>query len=105
MHLSSFMSKLWGDFTYLLLRAWPYAYPGYFGLCTGFPNEVSELQAILPFHDETKKTEIPQQLRDLLCLMLVPDPKTRPSVSSVLASKECLKTTWACNLINLDCRP
>ncbi|KAJ5199661.1 hypothetical protein N7491_009541 [Penicillium cf. griseofulvum] len=51
-------------------------------------KEVPELQAILPFDEETKTVEIPQQLRDLLRFILVPDLKTRPSASSVLASRE-----------------
>ncbi|CAG8876099.1 unnamed protein product [Penicillium nalgiovense] len=49
---------------------------------------VPELQAILPLDEETKKVEMPQQLRDLLRFILVPDPKLRPSASSVLASSE-----------------
>lgn len=51
-------------------------------------KEVPALQAILPFDEETKKVDIPQQLRDLLRFILVPNPKKRPSASSVLASKE-----------------
>ena len=50
--------------------------------------KVPELQAILPFEEETKKVEMPQQLRDLLRFMLVPDLARRPSASSVLASRE-----------------
>ncbi|KXG53972.1 uncharacterized protein PGRI_010220 [Penicillium griseofulvum] len=53
-----------------------------------FSQEVPELQAILPFDKETKTVEIPQELTDLLRFILVPDLKTRPSASSVLASRE-----------------
>jgi len=53
----------------------------------GLGEEVPELQAIVPF-DEIRKVEIPLQLRDLLHLMLVPDPVKRPSALSVLASRE-----------------
>ncbi|CAG8937788.1 unnamed protein product [Penicillium salamii] len=49
---------------------------------------VPDLQAILPFDEEAKKVEMPQQLRDLLRFMLVPNPVERPSASSVLASRE-----------------
>jgi serine/threonine protein kinase len=49
-------------------------------------SEVLELQSILHLDEETKKVEMPQQLRDLLRFILVPDPKLRPSASSVLAS-------------------
>jgi serine/threonine protein kinase len=51
-------------------------------------KEVLGLQEIVPFDEETKKVEMPQQLRDLLRLMLVPNPVKRPSASSVLASTE-----------------
>ncbi|OQE66662.1 hypothetical protein PENNAL_c0182G01546 [Penicillium nalgiovense] len=51
-------------------------------------KEMPELLAILPFDEETQKVEMPQQLRDLLRFILVPDPKARPSASSVLASRE-----------------
>lgn len=51
-------------------------------------EKVPELQAILPFDDETKKVDMPQQLRDLLRFILVPDPEKRPSASSVLASRQ-----------------
>ncbi|KAJ5253344.1 hypothetical protein N7505_012007 [Penicillium chrysogenum] len=54
-------------------------------------SEVPELQAILSLDEETKKAEMPQQLRDLLRFILVPDPKLRPSASSVLASSEFRK--------------
>ncbi|KAJ5788921.1 uncharacterized protein N7518_005932 [Penicillium psychrosexuale] len=54
-------------------------------------QEMPELQAILPFDEEIKKVEMPQQLRDLLRFVLVPDPTTRPSASSVLASREFRK--------------
>ncbi|KAJ5795040.1 hypothetical protein N7457_001639 [Penicillium paradoxum] len=50
--------------------------------------EVPELQAILPFDEETKKVDMPQKLRDLLRFILVPDPEKRPSASTVLASRE-----------------
>ncbi|CAP97567.1 hypothetical protein PCH_Pc22g02790 [Penicillium rubens Wisconsin 54-1255] len=42
-------------------------------------SEVLELQSILHLDEETKKVEMPQQLRDLLRFILVPDPKLRPS--------------------------
>jgi serine/threonine protein kinase len=51
-------------------------------------KEVPALQEISPFDEETKKVNMPQQLRDLLRFILVPDPKKRPSASSVLASRE-----------------
>lgn len=47
-----------------------------------------ELQMISPFDEETQKVEMPQQLRELLRFILAPDPKARPSASSVLASRE-----------------
>ncbi|CAI7641828.1 unnamed protein product [Penicillium viridicatum] len=50
-------------------------------------KEVPALQKIEPFDKETKKV-VPQQLRDLLRFILVPDPTQRPTASSVLASKE-----------------
>lgn len=43
---------------------------------------------IAPFDEETQKFEIPDQLIDLLRLMLVVDPRQRPSASAVLESKE-----------------
>lgn len=51
-------------------------------------EETSELQAILPLDEETQKVEMPQQLRDLLRFMLIPNPAKRPSASSVMASTE-----------------
>ncbi|KAK3327698.1 hypothetical protein B0T19DRAFT_422546 [Cercophora scortea] len=51
-------------------------------------EEEPEFQATPPFEEETQKVEMPQQLRELLRLMLVPDPSRRPSASSVLASSE-----------------
>ncbi|KAJ6126017.1 hypothetical protein N7471_010510 [Penicillium samsonianum] len=54
-------------------------------------KQMPELQAILPFEEETKKVEMPRQLRDLLRFILVPDPKIRPSASFVLASREFRK--------------
>lgn len=53
-----------------------------------FSEEVPDLQAILPFDEEIQKVEMPQQLRDLLRFMLVPNPVKRPSALSVLASRE-----------------
>lgn len=47
-----------------------------------------ELQAILPFDEETKTVEMPNQLRDLLRFMLIHDPVKRLSASSVLVSRE-----------------
>lgn len=43
---------------------------------------------IAPFAEETQKLDIPDQLRDLLRLMLVVDPGQRPSASAVVESKE-----------------
>lgn len=43
---------------------------------------------ISPFVEETQKFKIPDQLRDLLGLMLVVDPRERPSSSAILESKE-----------------
>ena len=51
-------------------------------------REEPVLQAILSFEEEIKTVEVPQQLTDLLRLMLVTDPAKRLSASSVLASKE-----------------
>ncbi|PYH46601.1 uncharacterized protein BP01DRAFT_338092 [Aspergillus saccharolyticus JOP 1030-1] len=51
-------------------------------------RDVPDLQAILPFEEETEKVEMPQQLRDLLRLMLVVSPFERPSAAFVLSSKE-----------------
>lgn len=45
-------------------------------------------QSILTFKEETQKIQMPDQLRDLLRLMLVVDPRQRPSASDVLGSKE-----------------
>lgn len=53
-----------------------------------FAKEAPELQAIMPFDEETLKVEIPQQLRDLLHFMLVVAPGRRPSAACVLASRE-----------------
>jgi len=51
-------------------------------------REEEPMQAILPFQEEMRKMEVPQQLTDLLHLMLVADPEERPSASVVLQSKE-----------------
>ncbi|KAJ5158230.1 uncharacterized protein N7500_007881 [Penicillium coprophilum] len=51
-------------------------------------ENMPELQALLPFDQETQNIEMPNQLRDLLRFMLIPNPAERPSASSVLASKE-----------------
>lgn len=51
-------------------------------------KEIQELQAFSPFDEETRKIDMPEQLRDLLRLMLVVNPDERPSASTVLASKE-----------------
>lgn len=53
-----------------------------------FSKEAPDLQAILPFDEETQKVEMPQQLRDLLRFILVANPAKRPSAASVLASGE-----------------
>lgn len=53
-----------------------------------FSEEEPIPQAISPFEMETQKMKIPEQLRDLLRLMLVVDPGERPSASAVLASRE-----------------
>ncbi|KAL2826332.1 hypothetical protein BJY01DRAFT_241388 [Aspergillus pseudoustus] len=50
--------------------------------------EVPELHAIAPFEQEMERVEMLQQMRDLLPIMLVPDPSARPSATAVLASKE-----------------
>lgn len=47
-------------------------------------------QAISPLDEETRKANIPEQLRHLLRLMLVTDPGTKPSSSNILASNEFL---------------
>ncbi|KAE9980579.1 hypothetical protein EG328_000216 [Venturia inaequalis] len=51
-------------------------------------QEEPGLQVIPPLEEEMRGVEMPQQLRDLLRLILVVDPSERPSASSVLASKE-----------------
>jgi len=51
-------------------------------------REEPEMQNILALEEETQKVEMPQQLRDLLGLMLVVDPSVRPSASDVLTSNE-----------------
>ncbi|KAL7626844.1 hypothetical protein AAE478_003618 [Parahypoxylon ruwenzoriense] len=51
-------------------------------------EEEPELQAILPFEEETRKVMIPQQMGDVLRLMLVVNPDRRPLASSVLESTE-----------------
>ncbi|KAF1950008.1 kinase-like protein [Byssothecium circinans] len=53
-----------------------------------FAEEEQIPEAISPFEEETRKVEIPEQLRDLLRLMLVVNPGERPSASAVLASRE-----------------
>lgn len=50
--------------------------------------KVPELEAILPFDEETKKVEMPHQLRDVLRFMMAPNWEQRPSASAVLASIE-----------------
>ena len=45
-------------------------------------------QAISPFDIETRKFKIPEELRNILRLMMVVKPSERPSASWVLASKE-----------------
>ena len=51
-------------------------------------KEMEEMQHISSLEEEMTKLEIPQELRDLLRLMLVTDPSKRPSASFVLASAE-----------------
>lgn len=51
-------------------------------------REEAEQQLLSPFEEETRKVEMPQQLGDLLRLMLIANPSQRPSASSVLVSKE-----------------
>jgi serine/threonine protein kinase len=53
-----------------------------------FSKEELIPQAISPFEKETEKVNIPEQLRDLLRLMLVVNPGERPSASAVLSSRE-----------------
>lgn len=45
-------------------------------------------RSILSFKEESQKIQMPDQLRDVLRLMLVVDPRQRPSASAVLGSKE-----------------
>ena len=54
----------------------------------GLGKVAPELEAISPFDEETRKVQLPQELRDLLRFMMVLDPDGRPSASDVLASKE-----------------
>jgi serine/threonine protein kinase len=51
-------------------------------------REEPEMQAISPLEDETRKVDMPHQLRDLLRLMLKVDPSKRPSALSILESRE-----------------
>lgn len=51
-------------------------------------EEEPALQIIRPFEEETQKVEMPQQLKDLLGLMLEVNPEKRLSASSVLTSNE-----------------
>ena len=51
-------------------------------------EKVPELQKGLPFNEGMQKVEVPQQLRDLLHVMLVVNVGKRPSALSLLASKE-----------------
>jgi serine/threonine protein kinase len=51
-------------------------------------QEELPVKEILPIQEEMQKIEMPQQLRDLLGLMLVTNPDKRPSASAVLASNE-----------------
>lgn len=53
-----------------------------------FSREAEPMQAILPLQEEMQKMEVPQQLSDLLHLMLVADLKERQYASFVLQSKE-----------------
>ncbi|CRL23802.1 Serine/threonine-protein kinase DCLK [Penicillium camemberti] len=83
----------WGSPLDLINEAWSMAkikrlFPQWEIPTLEMVKEVPALQAILPFDGETKKVDMPQQLRDLLRYILVPNPKKRPSASSVLASKE-----------------
>ncbi|KAF2260207.1 hypothetical protein CC78DRAFT_585097 [Lojkania enalia] len=52
--------------------------------------EEPEMQAISPLDVELQGIRMPEQLRDLLRLMLIVDPNKRPSASSVLTSREFL---------------
>ncbi|KAF2672887.1 hypothetical protein BT63DRAFT_450913 [Microthyrium microscopicum] len=52
--------------------------------------EEPEMQAISPLDVELQGIEMPEQLRDLLRLMLIVDPNKRPSASFVLTSREFL---------------
>jgi serine/threonine protein kinase len=51
-------------------------------------KEVPELLDILPLKLLMQAIEMPQELRNLLCLMMVVDPSARPSASSVLTSRD-----------------
>lgn len=51
-------------------------------------NEAPELLDIPPLEQMMRAIEMPQELRDLLGLMMVVDPSARPSALSVLASRE-----------------
>ncbi|PWY91601.1 hypothetical protein BO94DRAFT_555414 [Aspergillus sclerotioniger CBS 115572] len=54
-----------------------------------FKEQVApDLGTISPFDKETRKVEMPQELRDLLRYMMVLHPEKRPSAMHVLASKE-----------------
>jgi serine/threonine protein kinase len=51
-------------------------------------KEVPELLDILPLEQIMQAIEMPQELKNLLCLMMVVDPSARPSASSILASRD-----------------
>jgi hypothetical protein len=51
-------------------------------------QEELPVKEILPIQEELQKMEMPQQLRDILGLMLATNPDKRPSASAVLASNE-----------------
>ena len=47
-------------------------------------------QVTLAFDVELQKVEMLDQLRDILCFMLVVDPVKRPSALSILTSRELM---------------
>lgn len=51
-------------------------------------KELEVFNVILPWREELNKMERPQELRELICLMLVTSPEKGFSASSILASEE-----------------
>lgn len=57
-------------------------------ICDRVSQEEAPMLEISPLQQEMLKTEMPQQLRELLSFMFVTDPEARPSAADVLESNE-----------------